>query len=84
MRDLAEARSPLMEGKEMMNHPEHLLMLADRRQQEAAAHHLLREGLEQRPRPPGRLRLRAADLLARAAARLADEPALALRREPAR
>lgn len=61
-----------------MHPPEHLMMLVDLRQREAADFHRLREGLARRPRPPGRVRLRAADVLARAAARLADEPAVGL------
>jgi hypothetical protein len=64
----------------MEPHPyyQHLLMLDHLRRREAAEHHLRRQGLAQRPRPPGRLRRRAADLLVNLAARLADEQRVAL------
>lgn len=42
------------------------------------AHHLYH--LARRPRPPGRVRLSVASVLARAAARLAKEPVVALPR----
>ncbi len=63
---------------EHVAHPEHLYLLYRQRVADADRHHRRLEGLAPRPRPPGRLRRQAADLLVRLAARLADEPMVAL------
>jgi hypothetical protein len=67
----------LMEGSKM-NHPDHLMMITRLRLAEAERQHRHREGLARRPRPPGRARQRVANTLVRLAARLTDEPVVAL------
>ena len=80
MREPSEDASPtLMEGSTMQHHhPQHLMMLYHQRLGDAVRAHQHREGLARRPRPPGRLRNRAAQVLVRVAVRLANEPVVVL------
>lgn len=61
-------------------HPDPLFALASQIARADREHAALRRALLPRPRPPSRLRRRTAQLLVRAAARLAQEPVVVLPR----